>query len=290
MRPGPLATTAFALVLAAALPSPAAAEEQAVIRTIAGEASVRTRVAEAPVRSRAVHDIQSRGERTRLLVETVDSPAAVAVLFAGGKGAMRLSAEGVIGRGKGNFLIRSRPLFLRAGIATAIIDAPTDRPYDLRFGFRGSAEHATDIGAVIAHLRARLGIPVWLVGTSRGTNSVASAAARLAAHGPDGIVLSASMLEWNENGDNLFDFELGQISAPVLISHHEEDECRVTPPGRVAKLRDRLTRAARVEVRLYSGGYATGNACDAFHHHGFNGIEQAVVRDIADWIKAHSAK
>ena len=170
------------------------AVEAANIRVVARDALVETKTSEATAQTREIHDIVSRGERTCLLVETVSNPTAIAILFAGGKGAMKLSKGGKIGWGNGNFLIRSRPYFLERGIITAIIDAPTDHKYDLRHGFRGSAEHATDVGAAIAHLRKIFDLPVWLIGTSRGTNSVGNAAVRLCGLGADGIVLTASML------------------------------------------------------------------------------------------------
>ncbi|NKB57710.1 MAG: alpha/beta hydrolase [Alphaproteobacteria bacterium] len=266
----------------------AAAAEPATINIVARGATVTTKTAAASVRTIEVHDVRSRGERTRLLIETVNNPAAVAILFAGGKGATRLSATGDIGWGKGNFLIRGRTLFLQNGITTAVFDAPTDKPYDLRGGFRGSAAHAADIGAAIAHLRAAFNKPVWLIGTSRGTNSAGSAAARLGTSGPDGIVLTASMLAWNKKGDHLFDYALGDITVPVLIGHHEEDECFVTPPGEVLELVSRLSNARIVKTFLYSGGIARGNPCHAAHYHGFNGIEETVIRDISNWIKAQS--
>ncbi len=265
-----------------------AQDEPATIRIIARDAIVRTDMGEARARTVEVHDVHARGERTRLLVQTVDNPAAVAVLFAGGKGATQLSEDGVIGWGSGNFVVRSRPLFMANGIATAVFDAPTDEPYDLTVGFRGSADHATDIGAVIAHLRKTFKLPVWLVGTSRGTNSVASAAARLKTDKPDGIVLTASMLAYNERGGHLFDYDLGAIEMPVLIAHHVDDECRVTPPGEVETLAARLKKANPLKVLLYEGGSATGNECHARHYHGFHGIEEQVVADIAAWIKAPS--
>lgn len=276
----------FTATFATGLPNQRSVAESATVRTVARDTVVETKTHSAPVRTREVHDIPSRGERTRVLVETVDAPIAVAVLFAGGKGAMRLSSEGDIGWGNGNFLIRSRPYFLEGGITTAIMDAPTDEKYDLRHGFRGSADHATDIGAVIAHLRARFDVPVWLVGTSRGTNSVASAAVRLGDGRPDGIVLTASMLVWNEKGDNLLDFSLDKITGPVFVAHHEEDACFVTPPEKVPDLVSALTAAKPVKVALYAGGGAVGNPCQAAHYHGFNGIEEDVVSDIVAWMKA----
>ena len=261
------------------------AVQAADVRVVARDAVVETKTDRATVRSREVHDIMSRGEWTRILVETVDDPAAVAVLFAGGKGAMKLSTGGNIGWGNGNFLIRSRPYLLKRGITTAIIDAPTDRKRDLRFGFRGSADHAADIGAVIDHLRGTFGVPVWLIGTSRGTNSVASAAVRLGNAGADGIVLTASMLAWNDKGDNLLDFNLEKITGPVFIAHHRDDECHVTPPEGVTDLQSRLTMAEPVKVAWYRGGYDVDNPCHAAHYHGFNGIEERVVSDIAAWMK-----
>ena len=276
---------AVAFAVFGSLPADGIAE-LAAVQIVAHDITVRTKIDTALARTREVHDVQSRGERTRLLVETVEDPAAIAVLFAGGKGAMRLSEEGDIGWGNSNFLIRSRTYLLKSGIATAVIDAPTDHQYDLRFGFRGSAAHAADIGAVIAHLRATFGVPVWLIGTSRGTNSVANAAVRLGDSGADGIVLTASMLAWNENGDNLFDYSLEKVSGPVLIAHHEDDECFVTPPEEVPELESRLTSASPVKSQLYSGGYAAGNPCQAAHYHGFNGIEEQVIADIAAWMKA----
>lgn len=265
-----------------------AASTVPAVNTVAKDTEVVTNIAAARVKAIEVHDVSSRGERTRLLVETTNKAVAIAVLFSGGKGATRISKQGRIGWGKNNFLIRSRTLFLNNGISTAVIDAPTDKPHDLRFGFRRSVEHATDIGEVIAHLRRTFNLPVWLVGTSRGTNSVASAAAHLGANGADGIVLTASMLSWNEKGDQLLELPLEKITGPTLIAHHEDDECHVTPPNKVSELAARLAHARPLKTRLYRGGLAQGNPCQALHHHGFNGLEETVVRDIVNWIKAPS--
>ncbi|MCH7865257.1 MAG: hypothetical protein IIC56_08605 [Proteobacteria bacterium] len=121
-----------------------------------------------------VEDVKSRGQTTRLLVEKGDNPFVTVVLFAGGKGIMNISESGKIGWGSGNFLVRSRGVFQDHGAITAVIDAPTDQRKKLH-GFRNTEDHAKDVGAVIRHLRAKYALPVWLIGTSRGTNSVARA-------------------------------------------------------------------------------------------------------------------
>jgi hypothetical protein len=233
-----------------------------------------------------VVDVTSRGEITRLLVEQGDDPWVVAVLFAGAHGVMNISAGGSIGRLGGNFLVRARRHFHNRGAITAIIDAPTDHTVDLT-GFRASAEHAADVGAAIAHLRSKYALPVWLIGTSRGTNSAANAAIRLGPEGPDGIVLTTSLLRANTRGTNVLSMELERIALPVLVVHHTQDACRYTPPGKVADLMQALTRAQPAKVLLYEGGRGIrGQACRAFHYHGYAGIEERVVADIMAWIAA----
>ncbi len=257
----------------------------AVVTVLARNANVTTKQGSARAATVEVHDIFSRGEQTRLLVETVARPTAVLMLFAGGKGAMHIALDGKIGRGNGNFLIRSRPLFLQRGFNTVVFDAPTDHAHDLRFGFRGSAEHAADIGVAIQHLRSRYKAPVWLVGTSRGTNSVANAAIRLRRIRPDGIVLTSSMMADNDKGDSLFDYPLEKIQVPTLILHHVDDDCFVTPAGEVPRLKSKLKNAKPLRVMMHAGGTIEGGACGAWSHHGFRRIEDKVVEDIARWIR-----
>ena len=158
-----------------------------------------TTLATSPVVAKEVLDVATRGVFVRLLIEAPATPQAVAVLFAGGKGVLGILDDGQLSWGSGNFVVRSRGYFLNHGIATALIDGPSDRPREL-WGFRETEQHATDIGAVISALRKRFGVPVWLVGTSRGTVSVAHAGVRLQQHGADGIALTASVLLANRRG------------------------------------------------------------------------------------------
>ncbi len=232
-----------------------------------------------------VQDVKSRGETTRLLVEQGSKPWVTVVLFAGGKGAMDISESGAIGWGERNFLVRSREYFQDKGAITAVIDAPTDHK-DKLHKFRVTEDHAKDIAAVIKHLRGKYGLPVWLVGTSRGTTSVANAAVRLQTEKPDGIVLTSTMLAANKKGDYVLPLELSKIEIPVLISHHKYDECSKTPPDKVSDLKAALTKAKPVKVLWYEKkGWEKGKACQARHYHGFIDIEEKVVSDRMAWIK-----
>lgn len=246
-------------------------------------------VGAASAQAADILDVTSRGERTRLLVEGPAKPRAVVILFAGGHGTLSIGDDGELAWGRGNFLVRSRRLFQDAGLVTALIDAPSDRlSSGMLNHFRASEAHAEDIGAAIRVLRDAYGVPVWLIGTSRGTNSVANAAIRLKVDSPDGIVLSASMLRFNSKGPHLLQMDLDEIAMPTLIVHHAHDACEVTPFDKVADLGAALRGAKAVATLTYEGGAPTdGKVCGARHFHGFRGIEKRVVRDISDWILAN---
>ena len=167
----------------------------------------------------------------------------------------------------------------------AVVDAPSDRqsaPY--LGGFRQTREHASDVKAVIAWLRRQAAVPVWLVGTSRGTQSAAYVATELspAQGGPDGIVLTSSILR-DDRGRAVPEMPLDRVAVPVLVVHHKQDGCGLCALADVPRLMTRLT-AAGARLFVYDGGRNEGDPCDAFAYHGFNGLEREVVSKIADWI------
>jgi hypothetical protein len=230
-----------------------------------------------------VHDVASRDAQVRILVEKTTPAVGVVILFAGGRGATMISPEGRIAQLAENFLIRSRQLFWAQGLTTVVFDAPSDNEDDLRW-FHDSEAFAADVGAVIRHLRKELKLPIWLIGTSRGTVAVANAATRLRKDRPDGVVFSATLFESGRFSD-VFEFELEKIALPVLIVHHREDACEVTPPGEVPAFRERLKAAKPLKVLWFEGGVPRGEPCRARHYHGFNAIEEQVIADVVAWIK-----
>jgi pimeloyl-ACP methyl ester carboxylesterase len=238
-----------------------------------------------------VVDLSGRpGVTERMLVLRPPEPAATVILLTGGEGRVQIFDGGSIGRGEGNFLVRSRERFVAQGLATIVVDGPSDRA-DLDGSFRESPEHAADLGAVVRWAREHVGKPVWLVGTSRGTQSVAAVALQLqGASAPDGIVLTSSILGRSARSRvtarPVLEMPLGDLKMPVLVVHHQEDPCPICNPARLPALMAKLPPATS-QLLTYTGGSSTGPACEAFSHHGYNGIEDRVVADIAQWIRAH---
>ncbi len=233
-----------------------------------------------------VVDVPTRPHVTqRLLVLAPENPKAVAILLPGGHGGLQIAANGSLGWGKGNFLVRSRQLFADQGLLVAIVDAPSDRqapPY--LSGFRGTREHIADLKAVIAWARKRLDAPVWLVGTSRGTESAAYAATYLTGRdGPDGIVLTSTIL--NDSKEfSVPSLQLDRIRIPVLVVHHVDDGCSHCPFSGTSRLMEKLVNSPKKQLVPIKGGTSQGDPCEAYAYHGFNGVESDVVKKVTQWM------
>lgn len=240
-----------------------------------------TQVVELPSRT---------GVTQRVLVQAPAAAptAATLVLLMGGNGQLGIYPNGSLQRDT-HFLARVRHLLMDRGHAVVLVDTPSDRR-DLGGEFRDSGEHAADLGAVVAHARKAFGKPVWLVGHSRGTHSAVTAATRLSGDAaPDGIVLAASILESSRFGSAsakpLQQSGVEGLRVPVLVLHHTQDACQVSPAAKLPELKARLP-AGTSRVITYDGGISRGALCEVQAFHSFNGIEQQLVDDLSAYIAA----
>jgi pimeloyl-ACP methyl ester carboxylesterase len=238
-----------------------------------------------------VVDVPTRpGVSQRFLFLSPREPRATVVLFAGDHGGLHIAADGRFQYGNlaVNFLVRSRQLFVEHDLAVAIVDAPSDRqgfPFRFLSGFRQTPAHAADIKAVIAWLREHVEAPVWLIGTSMGTLSVGYVATQLTGRdGPDGIVLTSTILTAESGTRPVPAMELETLRIPVLVVHHEQDGCRLCLFRDMPALMHKLDAVSRKELIAVNGGVSSGDPCTAFAYHGYNGIERVVVARIAEWI------
>jgi pimeloyl-ACP methyl ester carboxylesterase len=211
-------------------------------------------------------------------------PVAGVILFSGGRGILGSAHQPVLNNR--NFLIRTRGAYAAAGFLVASVDAPSDHPEGLD-AFRSTPEAAADVAAVIAYLRKKAPVPVWLIGTSMGTISAANAAARLKSGGPDGLVLTSTIVAAGRYSAAIGDrVDLAAITVPTLVVHNREDACPVCPFGAVPALLDHLTHAPRKALIAVSGGSPPQSSpCEPLARHGYFGIENEVVADIIRWIK-----
>jgi predicted esterase len=201
-------------------------------------------------------------------------PVASAVLFPGGSGAVYAVAK--------NFLIRTADDFAASGITVAIADTPSDHPGGVDRAFRASEAQAIDTAAVVAFLRVRASVPVWLIGTSNGSISAANAGVRLGPLRIAGVVLTSSV--WI-GGMQATDFQM--LRVPTLIVHNRNDGCPLSPFDQAAPALASVHNAPVKELIVVSSSAWLSGACDAMSPHGYLGIEKQVVQQIANWIKTH---
>jgi Serine aminopeptidase, S33 len=215
------------------------------------------------------------------------NPQAIAVLFPGSGGLIRLRQEkDQIKFGQNNFLVRSRGEFVQRGVVTIILDAASD--YQTGWGmsdeFRLSKDHFTDASAVVADLGKRFpGLPLFLIGTSRGTISGAALGARIGP-GLSGVVLTSTVFrpagaKSKEPGPGLSGFDFSTIKVPVLFVHHVSDQCGSTPYGDAARLADKYPL-----ISVFGGRAAESGPCDPFSAHGYFGKESETVEEIVNWM------
>ncbi|KNZ31142.1 MAG: hypothetical protein AD742_18120 [Methylibium sp. NZG] len=227
------------------------------------------------------YDVPTReGVTTSLYWRAHEGARATVLLFPGGGGGFG-SVENGLPSGN-NFLVRSTAHFGKQGFNVAIFGRPSDS-HGLDFADRIARAHLFDVRAVIDFVRTQSPLPVWLVGTSRGTISAIAAAI----DSPDrvaGLVLTASVVN-RRTPSAVPTQDLASIRMPVLVLHHARDACPHCLPHEVPAIVKGLRHApVKREIMVSGGASAHGEECGPWHWHGFVGMEVEAVGLIAKWI------
>ncbi|MBN9087583.1 MAG: hypothetical protein J0J01_11795 [Reyranella sp.] len=212
--------------------------------------------------ARAADELASAGSFSYMLTGG-GQPVYAVILMPGGPGILdpQIGTGGRLAfRAGGNFLVRSRALFATGPFVSASTDATTS---------------SDRILAIVGDLQKRFGpLKVYMVGTSRSTESTMALSMPLDGK-VAGFVHSSSM-----NGIATFDPR--KFRSRHLIVLHRMDACRVTRPSSG----EASHRNYGTELIEMDGGKSTGDDCEAFAYHGYNGIERETVDKIKAWIVA----
>jgi len=225
------------------------------------------------------------------IVDAPPSPAAVVILLPGLNGDIKLTPVGPSGGTldvtSDNFLVRARALLASQGFYVITLDCATDfqqLPSCLD-NQQGSAAHIQDVLQVIAWARtAEPGLPVWLVGTSRGTaGAFVAAQNNPASGGPDGLLFAAPNNDAAATDpDSVLAANLAAITVPTYIVINKLDTCAKTLPSADAAVVKQLTSSPAKALVLVQGGFPPLTAdCFPLSYHGFFGIEDLAVHTIA---------
>jgi len=208
-------------------------------------------------------ELASVGSFSYVLTTGGARPAYAVILMPGGPGILdpQVGTGGkLVFRAGGNFLIRSRALFATGPFVAASTDATTSPDRIL---------------AIVGDLQRRFGpLKVYVIGTSRSTESTMALSAPLDGK-VAGFVHSSSM-------SGIATFDPRKFKSRHLIVLHRMDACRVTRPSAGQASHN----SYGTELIEMEGGKSTGDDCEAYAYHGFNGIERETVEKIRAWIVA----
>ncbi|SNX27697.1 hypothetical protein SAMN06295945_0013 [Polynucleobacter meluiroseus] len=211
---------------------------------------------------------------TRTLHLPAMNPQAVVLLFSGGSGILRLQNDG--STNSPHTFVRSKELWSQYGIDAVLVDTP----YGLGDG-RGNAgstrDHQQRIFNVVKFYKEKLNLPIWLFGHSMGKVSVSEFVngGKGQAQMTNGVIIAGTYQTVSMEEDE---------KLPVLAIHHLYDGCASTPKSTSERVIKSRPKDSRSQLILIDGGISTGAECMSFSHHGFNQNEEALVKEVAEFI------
>jgi hypothetical protein len=229
-----------------------------------------------------VERVETRGVFVPIYAVWNKTAVATVVLYSGaGGGYGKVGEDGW--PNNMNFLIRSARLFAAHPFNVILVGRASDVP-SLDGLTRIGDDHHLDNQAIFRAIKAKSAAPIWLVGTSMGTISATAAAIRDSGSNIAGIVLTSSVTAYRVKGA-VPTQDLAKIKVPVLVLHHERDACKTCTPYEAKDIAGGLKNSPIKKTVLVSGGNgASGDACEALHHHGFIGMEKEAIDLIARWV------
>lgn len=206
------------------------------------------------------------GIRSRVIVYRPENPVAAVVLFPDGSGRLELTHvfnRPDIGRGKeipfalmGNLMERN--------IMIVLPDTPLDHSSHLGLNgwhgsgiFRISADHAQDVREIVAFIKSRENIPVWLSGIRMGAFSATNAAIRLG-NVVDGLIIAGGITRCPEQRallhlcpEGLMGMDLFDVAVPTLVLSGGSDDPFTGDPYPETMISSALSGAPSVRARIY---------------------------------------
>ncbi len=239
----------------------------------------------APLSASDFEPIEARpGGSFGVYVFPAENAKATVLMFEG--------AGGVFERGGPGFVGESFEYFVKNGLNVMVMTPPNDAQQfsgGMPPKFREQRAHTHDIGAVLDRVAPKFGVPVWLLGISMGSKSLAT----FAEHRPDqadGYVFMSSTMRPPAGYKAVTDHDLSRVRGAVMAVAHKDDGCRGTPPEKAKDIVTAAVNARKSKVLLMSGGTDSGqNDCGINTYHVFSGIEDEVAREISRFIIQNSA-
>jgi pimeloyl-ACP methyl ester carboxylesterase len=203
------------------------------------------------------------------------------IMFPGGTGELNIDKHGGV-KTANNFVVRSSDLWRERGYGVLLIDALDH--HSLR-GKRSTAAYADVTAKIIAFARETARAPVWVLGTSQGSIAAMNAASHAGQNEIAGLILTESVSILGGSHETVFDAHPENVHVPSLIVANSDDQCKVAPPSMANAIAQSIHNAPVTVLRVSGGMQRSQDDCGSLSPHGYYGMEDNVVDDIADWMQ-----
>ena len=214
-----------------------------------------------------------------------NSPKLLVIYLSGGWGkiGLRSSTSAMIDPFSKMLIALTNPKLTSGKLDLVFMDSPNELHW---MSQRDSADHLSRIMAVVQFYKKKTGLPIWLMGHSNGSLSLASFVGYLQQSNQigaiDGLILSAPRNETQFSSP---------LTMPMLFLHHEEDGCVNTQPKFSLELYKKLIGFDKANLKyepIVSGEYEINDPCTSGYHMYFNAEQEvlsAVQRYFASFMK-----
>ena len=216
------------------------------------------------------------------LIAKIPADAEYAVIFLLGGTSVLSIANEKLDRSF-SFQPRSRDYWWDQKFATFLVDAPSDRLGKDGIQdtvWRTGKDHLTDLEAVLNTVAARFKGPIIIHGHSNGAASLANMA-QLNSEVIKAYVYSGAAF-LNKGAEITSRVE---HKAPVLVVHHKNDLCTVSPFSRDAQFADSIKATEKKTLWIDGGIDAMSGQCGPFAAHSFVGREESTISEIAKQVR-----
>lgn len=169
-----------------------------------------------------------------------------------------------------------------------IFDSPANLPAQSHWsGARQSADHLSRVEDVVRHYKEKFGKPVWLMGHSLGSISITEFYKRLQDKKDENLVAG---IIWS-GGQNGTSFNYETTKLPVLVLHHENDECVGNTPDQAKRIYRKLREAGNTasELVLVTSGTRSPDSNDPCRsgYHMYFGAGPDVAKVLDQFMNKH---
>lgn len=250
----------------------------------------------------------------KIFENTTQNAKANIILFSRGKGNHNISNSSFgisIESGKNNFLLIANKEFLKKNYNTYLLDSPSDKKdyKGLNKGFRNTTKHLNDIIQVINKIKENSNLPIWLIGSVEGTQSVVNVAINKSDF-ISGLILISPLSQTNDDMTSLLELAINKISKPTLIITHENNRCQTSSAEgtydieEILDINNKLVESIDYDDEepeegsgpickipaVLRNSLSKSNPCGDKSYNNLYGREELVVFDIDKFIKKYQDK